>query len=121
MSRHEDSIDYGVLESLKELVDDDDPEFVVELLQEYLENTETDIKTLQIAAHANDAVTLAKTAHSLKGASGNVGAIRVAAMAKELESLGKNNATSEAITVIDELRQEFKIVRDEFQTEIASL
>lgn len=120
MQEHANSIDRDVLEALKELVDEDDPEFVVDLLQEYLVNAQQNIQVIREAAKSKDTVTLAKTAHSLKGASGNIGATKMASLSRRLEELGKSDDAEQAIRVIDELENEFTVVRSALQTEIDS-
>jgi len=121
MSTKSNSIDYDVIESLKELIDDDDPDFVVELLQEYLENADMNIRIIREATAANDAEKLASTAHTLKGASGNVGAVKMASLSKQLEEFGKNDNAQQAVNIVEELQNEFSTVREELQTEINSL
>ena len=121
MSTKSNSIDYDVIESLKELIDDDDPDFVVELLQEYLENADMNIRIIREATAANDAEKLTITAHTLKGASGNVGAVKMASLSKQLEEFGKNDNTHKAVNIVKELQNEFSSVREELQAEIDSL
>jgi HPt (histidine-containing phosphotransfer) domain-containing protein len=72
----------------------------VELLQELVALFCTDCPTLLATlCHAlthGDASTLARTAHSLKGAARSLGVSRVAAVAQHLEHLGQEGRLNEA-------------------------
>ena len=63
------TIDTKKIEELKELVDEDDPGFLIELLEDYMNDSKENLKAIRYAIQAKDAVTVVKTAHKLKGAS----------------------------------------------------
>ena len=65
-------IDPNKIEELKELVDEDDPDFLIELLEDYIDNSEENLKAIRYAIQAKDTVTVVRTAHTLKGASSNI-------------------------------------------------
>jgi HPt (histidine-containing phosphotransfer) domain-containing protein len=54
---------------------------------------------------------LGQTAHALKGSCGNVGATGMAAVAQQLQLLGKSNSVQGATDLIMSLEKEFTRVR----------
>jgi len=49
-------IDPQKIEELKELVDDDDPDFFIELLEDYMNNSEENLKAIRYAIQAKDTI-----------------------------------------------------------------
>ena len=107
------AIDLKIIASLKELVDEDDPDFLRDLLEEYLNNTTGSIKDLRRAIESEDAVTVAETAHSLKGASSNIGAKNMAKLYEGLETIAKAQSLDEAPDYLSDLEREFRHVKAE--------
>ena len=112
-------IDPGKIEELKELVDEDDPDFLIELLEDYLNDSEENLKAIRYAIQAKDTVTVVKTAHSLKGASSNVGAVNMTELSKQLEHLGREETLEGAVELIDRLDGELVEVKIELEKETA--
>jgi PAS domain S-box-containing protein len=63
-----------------------DRDFANELLNLFIEGTQQSLSVLRDAAINNDKITVAREAHKLKGACGNVGATRLAQLAEQVES-----------------------------------
>ncbi len=80
-----------------------DPEFEREVLEEYLNCTPEDVERIRQAIAASDPEALGKAAHALKGSSATVGAKTLAALAKELEMLGKAGNVAPAPEVFGRL------------------
>ena len=66
---------------------------------------------LRMHAEAANMAELAIAAHSLKGASGNLGAQRLAALCFQIEQAAKDNASSLARELIQSLSEEGEIAR----------
>jgi HPt (histidine-containing phosphotransfer) domain-containing protein len=111
-------IDRQAIEQLKDLVDDEDPDFFTDIIKGYIETTEVSIRELLAALNAKDVVKIAGAAHSLKGASGNIGALRIQEIAFELEKYGKKADLTGAPELISELAEEFSKVTIVLETEI---
>ena len=82
----------------------------------FLEQAPITLEELQTAAGTGDAVGIARTAHSLKSASLNVGAESMANLSKELELLGKHGTTEgvvELATQLGELYLDVKAALEE--------
>ena len=111
------TIDTKKIEELKELVDEDDPCFLIELLEDYMNDSKENLKAIRYAIQAKDAVTVVKTAHKLKGASSNIGAVNMTALSKRLEHLGREETLNGAVEIIDQLEVEFVEVKSELEKE----
>lgn len=84
----ESVIDPVVFDSLKETVGAD---FVPELVAAFLEEAPALIAQLRPALAAGNTETFRRAAHSLKSNAATFGAIRLFELAKELESLAREN------------------------------
>ena len=81
-------LDQRALDDLLAMVGDD-PDFVDELVDEYLADVPRQEAALRAALDAGDAEGLVRPAHTLKGTSLNLGGQRVAAIAREIEAHGR--------------------------------
>ncbi len=111
-------IDPQKIEELKELVDEDDPGFLIELIEDYMDNSEENLKAIRYAIQAKDTVTVGRTAHTLKGASSNIGAVNMTELSKQLEHLGTEETLEGAVDLIDRLDVEFVEVKSELEKEL---
>jgi len=111
-------IDPKKIEELKELVDEDEPGFLIELIEDYMDNSEENLKAIRYAIQAKDTVTVGRTAHTLKGASSNIGAVNMIELSKQLEHLGTEETLEGAVDLIDRLDVEFVEVKSELEKEL---
>ena len=111
------TIDPGKIEELKTLVDKDDPDFLIELLEDYMNDSKENLKAIRYAIQAKDTVTVVKTAHTLRGTSSNIGAVNMTELSKQLEHLGREETLEGAIELIDQLEGEFIEVKSELEKE----
>lgn len=109
------AIDDTVIQQLAELVDDDEPDFMTDLLQGYIDNITRHLSDLLQLVGQGDTVTIAKTAHSLTGASGNIGALQMAALFKKLVHAARIEDKDTMVELISELRAEFQLVMIELE------
>jgi len=72
----------------------DDPAFVRELLETYLTETPEQLEAIRAAIEADDAEMLVRPAHTLKSSSATLGAMRLSALARELEMAGRSGSLS---------------------------
>jgi len=107
-------IDKGTFEELKQLSGED---FISELIDAFLEDTPNIIRNMHTALAAKDVESFRRNAHSLKSNANTFGAAELAALAKELESMARENnldignrlevlgeAYDKAADVLEELR-----------------
>lgn len=85
----------------------------VRILQSFLEDAPARITTMWTAQDAGDAETFFTAAHSLKGISGNLGAMIMMSQCQRLQTVGHSGMLAGAETMIRELESEFAAVRQE--------
>jgi HPt (histidine-containing phosphotransfer) domain-containing protein len=73
----------------------DDAAFVRELIDTYLADVPVQLEGIATAVEADDAAALVRPAHTLKSGSATVGAMRLSAVARELEFAGRSGALDE--------------------------
>ena len=82
-------IDFQILQNLSELDDDDDPNFLRDLINIYLSDAPQHLKTMKEAVILGDADSLKLASHTLKSSSANLGAVSFSEVCKELESISR--------------------------------
>ncbi len=85
-----------------------DNELLREIMDFFVELVPQQIEDLAAAVQAGDVATVGLQAHGMKGGAGNVGAVRVAATARELEMLAKQGSLSGAAELVQQLRDDFR-------------
>ena len=103
-------LDPAVLSGLQEVMEGEYPK----LLDTFLDDSQKRVEALRVAR--GDAKALGRIAHSFKGSSGNLGAVRLAQLCQrlEVESVG---ATSDLGALVDQIDHEFALVRPLYESE----
>jgi two-component system, sensor histidine kinase len=96
-------IDKSQLESLRELSQPGEKDFVSELIDIFLQQSPLVLAELEAGVKNGDALTIEKLAHKFKGSCGNIGAVRLQKLCAELETLGRNKEVAKAKTVFAEV------------------
>ncbi len=107
----ETSVDQAVLDQLRELNEDGEPDILTELIDLFLRDTPPRLVALKDAIKEGDAQAISQTAHTLKGSSASLGATRLAALNAELEKKAAHGSLEEASGVLAQLDNEFERVR----------
>lgn len=81
-------IDKNTFNALKESTGDD---FIIELINTFLEDTPSQLEQLRNALAAQDAEAFRRAAHTIKSNAATFGAHQLAALARELEMMGREN------------------------------
>lgn len=102
-------------EALAELKDVMEDEFDV-LIQTYLADSRSRIEGLKQALADQNAPQFAKTAHSFKGSSINIGAPRLGELCFEAEQLGKAGALEQAPALLERVEAEYREVQQRLET-----
>ena len=84
-----DVLDGPQIDELRDVMGGDEPDPYVGLADLFLEQLDLGLATLRRTAERGDAASLAREAHGLKGAAGNVGAPALRALFLEIEGIGK--------------------------------
>jgi HPt (histidine-containing phosphotransfer) domain-containing protein len=114
----EEVIDQSVLASLKELQEEGEPDILEEVGGLFLKHAPEKISAIEKAAADKDAKALQVSAHSLKSSSAYVGAMRLSAMSKELEMMGRSGVLDGATERSESLKAEFLRVKTALESEI---
>ena len=101
------AIDSATFEALKQTTGAD---FVLELVDTFLQEAPAMLNELRRALAAKDADKFRRTAHSLKSNSNTFGALALGAMARELELGGISKALESGGQPLDALAQEYSRV-----------
>ena len=112
-------LDQSVLASLRELQDEGDPDIVAEVGSLFLKHSPDKVKAILEALETGDAKGLYLAAHSLKSSSTYIGAMRLSALAKDLEMMGRSDALEGANDLAKRLQEEFDLAAKALQAEIA--
>ncbi|MCP3891650.1 MAG: response regulator, partial [Desulfobulbaceae bacterium] len=85
-----------------------DKEFLVEVLNAFLENVSVQTGTIRQAIADGDAEVVRREAHSIKGGSANLTADSLSDIAFELEKTGSSGVLEGSLETLDLLEKEFK-------------
>lgn len=105
------AVDLAVLASYEEAQIEGEPDFVVELIDLYLDEVPRLFDTIHTSIQNNDSTTAKRAAHSLRGSSANLGVLQIAAIADELEHL-ENPCGTSATQLLQSLENEFRRVKE---------
>ncbi len=100
--------DHSVLEGYKEYQQPGEPDLVGKLIDLFARDTTARLSTLKQAVADADTGLIKREAHNAKGAAGNIGALRMADICRELEQ--KASITADADVLVSRLESEFNRV-----------
>ena len=107
---------------LKQLnqISDGDIEFEIEVLRVYIEDVVERIGKIRKEITTNDRSQIMREAHHIKGASSNVGAWQIQALAMQIEKLDQYQL-EEATEIIDDMLKKMKAVEQFIEEKSATL
>jgi CheY-like chemotaxis protein len=114
-----DVLDHEVLRGLRELQGEEEPDLLVELVEDFFEDAASRLKELREAVNKGKAAAIERSAHALKGSSGSLGARRMAEICSELQELGATGDITRIPALLECLEGEFERVRPALKTQIA--
>jgi len=85
-----------------------DEELLQDICRIFLDESPKLMARLQQAVEQGDPEEVSRSAHSLKGESGYLGATNVSQMAKQLETMGRDRELSQATAVLEQLQREME-------------
>lgn len=111
-SNHSESpLDETVLDNISALQQVGMPDILSELIEIYLKESEKLIQNLSHSMEHNDAAGMARSAHSLKSSSGNMGAMALAELCKDMEENGRRQKTEHAVDDYNHIIAEYQRVQ----------
>ncbi|GFO66883.1 hypothetical protein GMLC_04620 [Geomonas limicola] len=105
----------GAIEMITMLPGERGKEVLRKVVDFYLLSTPTLLQTLREAESGKDPEKLKAAAHSFKSSSANLGALRLADVCLELETLGRAGSTEGALPLLMQVEEEYRMVREALQ------
>jgi len=91
----------------------DEPDLIASILGDYLQDASRRIEAMKAAGETKDVESIGREAHSLKGASGTIGARALQSLAQKLEQEAGSEDLSTIKTRVGELEQQLERLRTE--------
>ncbi len=107
-------LNLSTLKNLRVLGDENDPNFLESLIEQFLEDIPRHSTAIQLALSQGDAEALRIAAHTFKGSAKYMGAERLAKLAADLETFGIEQKTKEAKKILEEFEQAVEFATTEF-------
>jgi CheY-like chemotaxis protein len=114
-------LDRQVLEQLGKVRTNGKPELLTRVINLYLSESPKLMQTLKHAARSGDAPELARSAHSLKSSSANVGALVLSGYCEELETSARRADTEESRRIFAKIETEHGCVQAALTAEVEHL
>ena len=111
------AVDLAVLASYEKIQLDGEPDLIVELIDLYLEDAPRRVAVMQESLAKRDWLSVKREAHSLRGSSGNLGALRVARICDEIEGIESGNLFASIAALLNCLELELERVLHIFLAE----
>ena len=114
-------IDLSVLESFREIQQEGCPDLVSELINLYIDDTQSRLIQMRTALKERNLKKLQTTAHSLKGSSSNLGIRGMTALCLELEKTLTHEGVDGASGIVTRLAEEFLRVEQALANELQTV
>lgn len=101
-------IDADIVEALIDLCDDENPDFFRNLVGEFGRHAELRLVEMKDAVATRDSEGLYRSAHSLRGSAGNVGAKHMASLLADLQRIGHEGPLDAAAGLIQRVEGSFR-------------
>jgi HPt (histidine-containing phosphotransfer) domain-containing protein len=118
--RPREPLDRGIIANLRDLQDEDEPDLLEEIAGVFLTGAVSRLEALNEAVREDDAPSVEREAHALKGSSVNMGALLMARICDRLEHAGRSGDLTPAPELLHQLEEEFERVRPALEVEISS-
>lgn len=110
------SVDLAILASFDEAQEEGEPDFVVELIDLYLDEAPRFFSSIREGLANHDWLSAKRAAHTLRGSSSNLGILQMALLAGALEQLTASQDAS-AAELLQGLEDEFTRVEEILRAE----
>ncbi len=113
------SLDEEALATLKELGGDEDPEFLVSIVEQFIQDTRGYVESIRGAAASGDASVLERSAHTLQSSSASVGALVMSGLCRALQEMGRGGKVTGSEILAERLQEEFDRVCQALDLEVS--
>lgn len=114
MSRSVATVDPAAVDRLRRL---GGQEFLVEMIDLFLENGPTRLEAVRAGLAAGEAREVHRAAHSLKSTAGNLGGRAVQALSQQIETLAAGGGLEGVAPLVTELETRFDELRERLEQE----
>ena len=111
------AVDLDVLRSYEKIQLDGEPDLIVELIDLYLEDARRRLTVMKESLAQRNWLSVKREAHSLRGSSGNLGALQMALICDEIEGLESGDLFPSTEALLACLEQELEQVLHIFLAE----
>jgi len=109
----EHALDPVVLEKLRQLTAPGEPDVLAQVLSLFLEEAPRRIERIRVALQTRDASEMHRAAHSMKGSAGNIGAMDLLDICREVDDRARVGDLAGAGLMLDGLTREYERVEAE--------
>ncbi len=96
--------------TVKEAIGIDDDEAIYDLIDLFIEDSRRLITQIEWALNKDNLENASRHAHTLKGSSASIGAVKLAQIAAHLEDVKKHLETGTAVEQLEEIKREFDLI-----------
>ncbi len=114
----ESLLDVDTLNNIRALQSPQSPNILGQLFEIYLNNAPGLVEELDSAIQNQNCESIRNAAHSLKSASGNIGAHKIFELCATLEEMGRDNKVEGARKILDEIGELFPMICELLEHEI---
>ena len=118
LSAEDDLLDVNILNGIRALQRAQSPDILEQLLEIYRSHAPELIKNLNSSIRDGSFETIRDSAHSLKSASGNIGARKIFQLSAKLEDMGRDRAIDGAGKILEEIEKFYPKVCELLEQEI---
>ncbi|HZE97439.1 MAG TPA: Hpt domain-containing protein [Planctomycetota bacterium] len=111
------AINPKVIADLRGLQTPGEPSFLVELIDIFLKEADGHLEKLRAAFASKDEALFTRSAHTLKGSCGNLGALAMSRICADLQTVGHEADWTRAAVVLPTLEVEYRSVKTELLEE----
>jgi HPt (histidine-containing phosphotransfer) domain-containing protein len=104
------AVDLAVLASYETIQIDGEPDLIVELIDLYLEDAQRRVAVMRESLAKRNWLSLKREVHSLRGSSGNLGALQMALICDEIEGIESGDLFPRIEALLSCLEQELERV-----------
>jgi len=112
------SIDLAMLNRLRAMNRDGEPDLAAEVFGLFLEDAPRHLEAMRQASTRGDADALRRAAHDLKSSAANLGAMTLSTLCKDLEEMGRAGTTEGAQEKMSTVEAEYERARSALEEEI---
>ena len=110
------TLDLSAIDELRDLVDEDTPDFLTDLLESFLGDAQQYLASLATSLRAGDPVGAMAAAHTLKSSSANLGASQLSEFCSEIEAITRAHSLIGVAALLEAAQNEFVKVQKEIES-----